>query len=240
MDFMRFLARWLGVSETLFIVALLAGCASSPTRESTYKFDPLAQGAGGDTGSTAQTSGSQAPDSRPGVVPAAASGDGGQTVSGRILRIGEAITVAFQDLAQNPVPPVETTIKEDGTITLIYNKQFLAAGKTVGQLESDIRKAYVPDIFVNMTPTVSTKERWFYVDGEVKAPGRQVYLAKMTVIDAIATVGGFTDFARKHRILLTRANGKTYYIDFVKAQTMPELNLEVFPDDRVFVKKRWW
>jgi protein involved in polysaccharide export with SLBB domain len=237
MDFMRFLRRCLGVSVTVSTVGLLAGCASSPSSpssESTYKFDPLAQGTGGDTGSTAQSSGTQPSEARP-----AASGDGAQTVSGRILRVGESVTVTFQDLP-SPVPPVETTIKEDGTITLIYNKPFLAAGKTVGQLESDIRKAYVPDIFVNMTPTISMKERWFYVDGEVKTPGRQVYLTKMTVIDAIATVGGFTDFARKHRILLIRANGKTYTIDFVKAQTRPELNLEVFPDDRVFVKKRWW
>jgi protein involved in polysaccharide export with SLBB domain len=233
---MRLFRRWPGVWATLSAIVILAGCASSPSTESTYKFDPLGHGAGGDTGSTAQTSGSQAPDLG---STSPASGDGTQTVSGRILRVGETITVTFQDLP-TPVPPVETTIKEDGTITLIYNKQFLAVGKTVGQLESDIRKAYVPDIFVNMTPTVSTKERWFYVDGEVKAPGRQVYLAKMTVIDAITTVGGFTDFARRHRVQLTRANGKTYYIDFVKAQTRPELNLEVFPDDRVFVKKRWW
>ncbi len=241
MDFIKCFRTWLGMVAVLFASGLLTGCAlftgssSNPSSspDSAYKFDPLSQGGGG-SGVAGQ------PTPGPALMPpAAGESDSRQEQSGRILRVGEGVTVTFQDLP-SAVAPIDTTIKEDGTITLIYNKQFHAADKTVGQLENEIRQAYVPAYFVNMTPTIATKDRWFYVDGEVRAPGRQVYLHKMTVLDAIATVGGFTDFARKSKVQLTRADGKTFFVNSVKAQKKPELNLEVFPDDRVTVWKRWW
>ncbi len=92
------------------------------------------------------------------------------------------------------MPPFEEKIKEDGTITLLLNQTFTAAGTTPGDLAKEIRKRYVPDYFKNMTVTVKQQEstRWYYVDGEVKSPNRQIYNSRITVLKAIASAGGFT------------------------------------------------
>ena len=88
------------------------------------------------------------------------------------LRVGDLLSVTFSDLV-NPVPPFEGRIKEDGTITLILNRTFVAVGKTIVELEKEIRDRYVPKLFVNLTATVRVHDRFFYVDGQVKQPSRQ-------------------------------------------------------------------
>jgi polysaccharide biosynthesis/export protein VpsN len=224
MDLIRFSRGWWRAAAVFLAGSLLAGCASDPP----FKFDPLT------------SNGASVAGGAPAIGTSPASGSGGQQVeSGRVIRVGESFLVTFQDTV-TPIPPVDVLVKENGKITLIYMKEFQAAGKTVGELEKDIHDAYVPIMFKNLTPLISLKERWYYVEGEVKVPGRQVYLSKMTVLQAIATAGDFTDFARKGSVKLIRANGKVFTVDTVEAQRNPELDLEVFPDDRVHVRKRWW
>ncbi|MDB6019649.1 MAG: polysaccharide export protein [Pedosphaera sp.] len=154
-----------------------------------------------------------------------------------ILHIGDLVTITFQDLVI-PLAPIETQVKDDGTITLIYNQQFQAEGKTAGQLEKEIYKTYVPAYFKNLTPIVKTADHFFTVGGEVKSPGRQVYSGRMTVLGAIDTAGGFTDFAWKSHIVITRAGKKQEKVNASKALDHPELNVEIFPGDQVFVRKR--
>jgi protein involved in polysaccharide export with SLBB domain len=153
------------------------------------------------------------------------------------LRPGDALTITFADLV-TPVPPIEDRIKEDGTITLMYNKTFTVAGKTRGELEKEIRSAYVPSYYPAMTVFVKLTEsmRFYYVDGEVKAPSRQVYISRVTVTKAIATAGGFTEFAKK-RVILTRLDGTNIEVDYKKAIRNPKLDPEVQPGDRIWVPR---
>src|SRR5512133_158881 len=73
------------------------------------------------------------------------------------ISVGEAITINFSDLPII-VPPVEERVKEDGTITLLQNQTFVAAGKTRRQLEKEIRDRYVPKFYVNMTVSIRQQE----------------------------------------------------------------------------------
>ena len=129
---------------------------------------------------------------------------------------------------------MEQTVKGDGTITLWYSKTFHVAGKTRGQVEKEIHDAYVPDYWVNATVTVShqVQSRFYYVGGEVKAPGRQVYIGRISVTRAIQSAGDFTDWANKKKVQLIRSNGEKKVINCVKALEKPELDLEVFPGDK--------
>jgi polysaccharide export outer membrane protein len=159
--------------------------------------------------------------------------------SGLIIRVGDGLTITFQDLV-TPIPAVDTVVKEDGTITLIYNKQFVAVGKTRGQLEKDIHDAYVPDYFRYMTPEVTIKDRFFSVGGEVRSPGRQIYTGRMTVLQAITGAGGLTDFANPKKVTITRVDGSQEHENAKAALQKPELDKEVFPGDSVFVPKKLW
>jgi polysaccharide export outer membrane protein len=90
---------------------------------------------------------------------------------------------------------------------------------------------------MTVTVTAEKNSRFYYVDGEVKHPDRFIYLSRTTVLKAIASAGGFTDFANKRKVTLTRLNGRTFTINCKKAIQVPSLDLEVFPGDRIFVKR---
>ena len=69
-------------------------------------------------------------------------------------------------------------------------------------------------------------------------PGRQPYLGPTTVLRAIASCGDFTDFAKKQKVRLTHANGKSVIVNCIKAQDHPELDPPVYPGDRIHVPRR--
>ena len=156
-----------------------------------------------------------------------------------MINPGDSLIINFSDLPYVQ-PPISDRVKEDGTITLLQNQTFVAAGKTRGQLEKEIRARYVPAFFVAMTVNVlPDPQRQFYtVRGEVKNPGRQVYLSRITALKAIGSAGDFTDFARKTDVQLTRANGQIYHINAKQALRDPSKDLEIFPGDVVYVPRR--
>lgn len=181
----------------------------------------------------------------PTVTPVATSATSGaapanEYENAEALKVGDTLNVVYADLPIT-TPPFDGPIKEDGSITLMYNKTFQAAGKTPGQLEKEIHDAYVPNVFKYMTVTVTHKDltRFYYVGGEVKAPGREPYIGPITLLRAIETAGDFTDFAAKKSVQVSRpGNSKVMTINCVKARTHPELDIMIYPGDKIHVKRR--
>ncbi len=158
-----------------------------------------------------------------------------------VFRVGDSVTVLFADLP-TMVQPSEVKIKEDGTVTLLLNQTFTFVGKTPGELEKEIRACYVPRYYNYMTVTVRREKQslFYYVDGEVRAPARQVYIERTTVLKAIASAGGFTDFAKKKGVKLARQDGRKLTINCVKAIDEPSLDVEIFPGDKIYVPRKLW
>jgi len=156
-----------------------------------------------------------------------------------LLHVADTLTIEFTDM---PVAftPREERIKEDGTITLLEQKSFVAAGKTRGQLEKEIHDWYVPRFYRKMTVSVRQQgqTQFYYVRGEVRLPNRQVYISRITVLKAIASAGDFTDFARKSAVQLTRADGRNMIVNAKKALRNSSLDLEVLPGDVITVPRR--
>jgi Periplasmic protein involved in polysaccharide export len=155
------------------------------------------------------------------------------------LRVGDNLKIILSDIPIL-VAPFEQRIKEDGTIVLIENKKFTAAGKTRSELEKEIHDTYVPKFFVKMTVFVEWEKQsqFYYVGGEVKHPDRQVYISRITVLKAIQSAGDFTDFAKKSKIQLTRADGRKLFVNYNKALKDPRLDPEVYPGDTITVPRR--
>jgi len=166
------------------------------------------------------------------MVPSSAPAD----VTGMTIHVGDTLTFAFSDMPLPP-QPMEDTVKDDGSVTLMYDQHFQAGGKTIGELQNEIRNRYVPQFFKYLTVTVRPQERFYYVGGQVRTPNRFVYSGPMTVLGAIDTAGGFTDFART-KVKVIRANGQTFYVDCKKALKHPELNKEIYPNDKIEVEKK--
>jgi polysaccharide export outer membrane protein len=137
-----------------------------------------------------------------------------------------------------PIEPHQESIKEDGTITMPDIGRVQAVGKTAGELQNDIYNLYVPKLYRHLTVTVNTGDRVYYVTGEVKMPGRQLYAGQMTVTKAITTAGDFTDFANHRKVWLIRANGQRIKVNCNEALRDPSKDPLVYPNDQVQVPRR--
>ena len=226
---MRFLGRaWVGLGCLLVgAMLVLAGCATSSDDSGHYITDPL------------NPNGADAPPAvatNPGLD-ATTPAPGSANYITNSLRVGDTIIVTFTDTV-TVIPPFQDAIKEDGSITLIWNQKFQAAGKTPKALQEEIRDRYVPKYYNTLTVTVTPAERFFTVSGEVRQPNRYIYTGHMTVLEAIAASGGFTDFSKKTAVQVTRKDKSRSVVDCKKALTNPELNLEIVPGDIIHVKKR--
>ena len=153
------------------------------------------------------------------------------------VNVGDQLSVIFTDLPMT-TPPFDVRVADDGTITLLLNQTFHAAGKTRSDLEREIRARYVPDYYVNLTVTVK-RDQYYYVGGEVKMPGQLAHPGEMTVLKAIAAAQGFTDFANRHKVRLIHADGKSVIVDCDAALEDPSLDLRVYPGDKIEVPRHW-
>jgi protein involved in polysaccharide export with SLBB domain len=173
----------------------------------------------------------------PGVTGSSTAGYGATEVAR--FHVGDTVTVTLTGLPELIEPHVEP-IKEDGTITMPNIGHVQAVGKTAGELQNAIYNLYVPKLYRHLTVTVNTGDRVYYVTGEVKSPGRQLYAGQMTVTKAITTAGDFTDFANHKKVWLIRANGQRIKINCDEALRDPYKDLPVYPNDQIQVPRRFW
>jgi polysaccharide export outer membrane protein len=157
------------------------------------------------------------------------------------LRISDRIKI---DITGTPetIDPSEQEIKEDGTINVQGIGRIQAAGMTPGQLEKSIQAALVPSYYAHCNVTVSPTGRFFYVGGEVSpngSGGRIIFSGPITVTRAIDSAGGFSPFANRRKVRLTRVDGTIFIVNCRKAILHPELDLSVYPGDRIYVPRRF-
>ena len=100
-------------------------------------------------------------------------------------------------------------VRPDGKVTLPLLNDVQAAGLTPMRLAdviSDGLKKYINGPQVTVTVTEINSRR-IYVTGEVARAGAFPLLPSMTVLQALSSSGGFTQFARTKKIYVLRAEG---------------------------------
>lgn len=133
-------------------------------------------------------------------------------------------------------------VRPDGKITLPLLNDVQAVGMTPMQLAgviSDGLKKYInsPQVTVSVTEINS---RRVYVTGEVTRPGAFPLLPDMTVLQALTSAGGFTQFARIKSIYVLRMEGKQQvkhafnYKDVISGKKAED-NIQLHPGDTVVV-----
>jgi polysaccharide export outer membrane protein len=175
-----------------------------------------------------------------GTSPAGVGGAGAAATDASIdvIRVGEKITIILTDI---PKPYThQQQVRENGTIQLPLDVEVVAAGKRKNELQEEIRKAYVPRFFNRCTVVVETEERFFYVDGQVRMPGRYGFTGEMTVLRAISVAGGFNEFANKKSVTLIRPGGKKITVNCKRAEEDPRYDQPIFPGDSILVKRKFW
>jgi polysaccharide export outer membrane protein len=136
----------------------------------------------------------------------------------------------------------DVLVRLDGKISFPLLNDVQAAGVTSGDLKKTIEeglKSYVahPVVTVAVKSPMSQK---FYVLGEVTKTGEYPLFKNMTVLQAFAVAGGFTQWASKDEILLLRREAgkeKIYrvnYKDITKGRDSAQ-NLLIQADDTIVV-----
>ncbi len=133
-------------------------------------------------------------------------------------------------------------VRPDGKITLPLLNDVQAAGLTPMELAgviSDQLKKYInnPQVSVSVTEINS---RRIYVTGEVLKAGTYALLPHMTVLQALSSSGGFTQFARVKNIYVLRTeSGKQVKMAFNYKEAVrgknPEQNIELLSGDVIVV-----
>ena len=149
-----------------------------------------------------------------------------------------AITVWKEPEVSRSIP-----VRPDGKISLPLVGELQAAGRTPLQLERDISeklKAYITNPDVNVMVQQINSEK-FNVLGRVAHSGTFPLSTDTTVLDAIATAGGFLDFAKETGVYVLRSTpggGQKRlafnYKDVIKGKH-PEQNIKLEPGDTVVV-----
>jgi polysaccharide biosynthesis/export protein len=116
-------------------------------------------------------------------------------------------------------PEVSRTVpvRPDGKISLPLLNDVQAAGQTPAQLAAQITeslKKFVANPQVTVIVTTINSQR-VYIMGEVTRPGAYPLLPEMTILQALSSGGGFTQYANTKKIyLLRQANGKSEKFPF--------------------------
>jgi len=136
----------------------------------------------------------------------------------------------------------EVLVRLDGKLTFPLLNDVQAAGLTTLDLKGVIEnglKDYVsnPVVTVNVRAPLSKR---FYILGEVKRTGEYPLVKHLTVLQAFALAGGFTEWASKKEIILLRQEDgkeKIYrinYKDITKGQDLSQ-NIKLKTDDTIIV-----
>jgi polysaccharide export outer membrane protein len=133
-------------------------------------------------------------------------------------------------------------VRPDGKVTLPLLNDVQAAGLTPMQLAGVISeglKKFIngPQVTVSVTEINS---RRVYVSGEVVRSGAFPLLPNMTVLQALSSSGGFTQFARTNKIYVLRVqDGKPSKLPFNYKEVLdgktPEQNILLQPGDVIVV-----
>ena len=133
------------------------------------------------------------------------------------------------------------TISDGGTIKLLYLEEMPAEGLKPSQLMRSVEKAYInaqiftkPNVVITLGEAGSI-QRYVSVLGEVNTRRGVSYTPGLTLLEAIAQCGGFSDFANPKKVKLSR-KGKATIHDL--SRTTSKANIKLEPNDIINVPSR--
>ena len=126
-------------------------------------------------------------------------------------------------------------VDTNGYISVPLAGRVKAAGLTTRQLEKSVAAALSKGLLRD--PRVSAEVatyRPFFILGEVKNAGEYPYKSGLTVLDAVASAGGYTYRANESKAVIRRAGSN---VEETHALDAP---VPVFPGDNIRIPERYF
>ena len=181
-----------------------------------------------------------APAPAPAAPARSPSTDGGSDVASAYrLKVGDNVQVFLRGIPT--ADAIQDIVDEEGMVSLPFINDVSAVGLTTSELEKAIRQTYLDqDIYRNITVNVVVPTRFYYVQGEVRGPGKFQILTSTSVSQAIAAAGGYTEYA-SGKVLIKR-NGVIFKTirNARRLDRTPQDDILIEPDDVVEVLRSFW
>jgi protein involved in polysaccharide export with SLBB domain len=135
-------------------------------------------------------------------------------------------------------------VADDGTVDYPFAGRISVLGKSSGAVQQIITQRLSDGYLKNPQVSVMVKEwnsRKVSVLGQVQKPGAVVYFPSMTIVDAIASAGGFTGIAAPNKVTLRReVAGKVQSTTYPVADISEgkRANVPLVPGDVLVVEER--
>jgi polysaccharide export outer membrane protein len=129
--------------------------------------------------------------------------------------IGQADEIEVQ-VWQEPDLSRAGVVRSDGMISLPLINDIKAEGVTVRQLRALLTEKYKevvadPVVSVLITRPLSAT---FFITGKVAKAGEYTLFKETTLLQAVATAGGFTEWAKSGRITVVRKSGERLKVNY--------------------------
>jgi len=163
-------------------------------------------------------------------------------------RLGSNDYVSFRVVEDRDNESQHLRVNDNGELEVPYIGLVAASGRTCKELAYSVkglleREYYYHATVIIAVDRVSEKSRGkVYVYGNVKGQGPQEIPADetYTVSKAIIRAGGFSDFANKRKVRVTRKDGKNFNVDLKRVieEGHVDEDLVLQPDDQIQVPQR--
>jgi polysaccharide biosynthesis/export protein len=158
-----------------------------------------------------------------------------------LLSPGDTIKVSFTNA---PELNQSEKIEASGRVTLPLVGDVYAAGKTTGQLQTELTQLYKTQLQnSDVIVTLETVAIPVVVSGEVQKPGKIIFERPATVLEAIMEAGGFTPYGDPKRISVIRQVNGVQHTQIVDLSPLlhgvPTRVMYVNRGDVIYVRPRF-
>ena len=166
-------------------------------------------------------------------------GDSGPLVGLYNLKPLDTLSISLLGIPREK--EIETVIDEYGKITLPYIEEPIqVVGLTLSGLEREIQRIYVDGgIYRTVTVNIQTSAKSYFMEGEVGNPREYSLSRRITLLQAIAAAGGYTDYADKKDVTITR-DGENIRVNARDIEKHPELDIPIEAGDRIKVDRTFY
>ncbi len=135
----------------------------------------------------------------------------------------------------------DVAVREDGSFTMQLIEDVKAVGLTPKQISADVTtrlERFIPGVSVSISVSLTSPTRYF-LSGQFLRPGEYRSDKKITLLQAVATGGGFAPFADESAVTIIRRGPQgelRYVLDYNRVIDGREPNPELKNGDIIAVK----
>ncbi|HRZ13453.1 MAG TPA: polysaccharide biosynthesis/export family protein [Kiritimatiellia bacterium] len=155
------------------------------------------------------------------------------------MKVGDPIVIALRGIPGYPggQQNIEGVLDENGCINLPFLNVVQASGKTPSELEREIRDRYINEgYYRDLGVNIIIPSQSYFVRGEVRGAGRFQLMGGTTILQAIASAGGYTEFANPRRVELLRGEQR-FVVNMREIEKYPARDKELESGDVIIVPR---